>query len=113
MASVSLGPSNDMPYATVIVSGTATTLTPIAAVTGQIIRVYGGILNTTIASTVTLQDSVGAFTGGMAFPATGFLPLVNTGTPWFISAPGASFQIVNSAGVITGVLYYTQNKFGG
>jgi len=114
MPYVSLGPSNDMPYKTAVVSITATTGTVVASVTGQIIRVYGALLVAGGTTTVTIQDSVGAFTGGMTLTATGaIVQLLPTGAPYFITAPGASFQIVNSATTLTGVVWYTQNIFGG
>jgi hypothetical protein len=110
----SIGPSNDMPYTTVAVSLTAQTGTIVPSVTGQIIRAYGLLLTAGGTTTVTIQDSVGTFTGGMTLTATGaILTLAPTGAPWFITAPGASFQIVNSASTLTGILYYTQNKFQG
>lgn len=113
MAYVALGPSNDMPYSTAVISATAQTVTPVAAVTGQIIRVYGVVLGGSTTTTVIFQDSTVAFTGAItvALGVPLILPLL--GAPWFISAPGASFQIVNSVTTLGGIIYYTQNRFQG
>lgn len=113
MASVSLGPSETMPFLTALISATNQTITPVAAVTANVIRVYGFIGAGTAATVVTFQDSTAAFTGGIQL-ALG-IPLVMpvTGSPYFITAPGASFQIVNTAATLGGILYYTQSKFGG
>lgn len=113
MSYFSLGPSNDMPYSTAVVTITATTGTVVSSVTGSIIRVYAVVLGGTAATAVTFQDSVGAFSGAIQLALGVPLVLPNTGTPWFISAPGASFQIVNTVTTLGGTVWYTQNKFGG
>lgn len=113
MPYVSLGPSDDMPYSTALITATAQTITPVASVTGQIIRVYGFIGAGTAATTVTFQDSTAAFTGAIQLALGIPLVMPPTGAPYFISAPGASFQIVNSAATLGGILYYRQTRFGG
>lgn len=113
MPYVQLGPSNDMPYKTAVVSITATTGTVVSSVTGQIIRVYGVVVGGTAATAVTFQDSTAAFSGAIQLALGVPLVMPPTGAPYFICAPGASFQIVNTVTTLGGIIYYTQNQFGG
>lgn len=113
MPYVSHGPSHDMPYTVATVSATAQTVTVVTGVTSQVIRVYALFLVTGTATTVTFQDSVGVFSGGLTLGATAIFTLPNAGTPWFTTAPGASFQIINSASTLAGTVYYTIDKYYG
>lgn len=96
-----------------VVNSSAATITAIAAVTGQIIRVYKMFLVLSGVSTVTLQDGNGnALSGPMSMLANGSITFMHDGQPWFVTAAGASFQIANSGSVqISGTLYYTQTAF--
>lgn len=113
MSNVSLGPAETMLFSTALISATAQTITPVAAVSGQVIRVYGFVGGGSAATGVTFQDSTAAFTGVISLALGVPLVMPVTGAPYFISAPGASFQIVNTTATLGGILYYTQSKFGG
>lgn len=111
MPYMSMGPSHDMPYLTATVSATAQTVTPVTGVAGNVIRVYAVILGGSTTTVVTFQDSTGVFTGGITLALGNALVLENQGTPWFTTAPGASFQIVNTVATLGGVIYYTIDKY--
>lgn len=112
MPQISLGPSEAQPYLIATVAATNQTVTPVAAVTAQIVKVYAVVLVPSTASTVTFTDSATSFSfGGLALAANSVFKLDPFGCPWFVTAPGASFQITNTVATLTGWVYYTQNKF--
>lgn len=115
MPYVSTGPSNDMPYSIAIVSSTAATITPVAAVTNQIVRVYKMYLLSSGTAILTPQDGSTALSGGIPLAANGSIVLDSDGCPWYITSPGNAFTIANSGSGVTisGCIYYTQNKWGG
>jgi|SRR6516162_1014557 hypothetical protein len=115
MPGVSIYPSNDMPYSIAVVSSTAATITPVAAVTGQVVRVYKMYLLSSGTAILTPQDGSTPLSGGIPMAANGSIVLDADGCPWYITSPGNAFTIANSgAGVtISGCIYYQQNKWQG
>lgn len=85
--------------------------TVIAAVAGQIIRVYKILLWANGSTSVTLKDGAAtSLTGAMAFTAqTGFV-LDYDDQPWFITSSGNAFVINLSAAIqVSGTLSFTQS----
>jgi hypothetical protein len=113
MPTINLGPSETQPYSVAIVSSTAGTISVVPAVTGQIVKVYRFYLVSSGTATVTPQDGTTALSGGVPLVANGSWVLASDGIPWFVTSPGNAFQLANSGTgvVISGAVYYTQNKY--
>lgn len=112
MPYIGIGPTDDMPFAISIVSSTAATITPVAAVAGTIVRVYKIFLISSGTAILTFQDGTTAVSGGVPLVANGSITLSGDGTPWFTTSPGNAFQIGNTGSGVTisGNVYYTQHK---
>jgi hypothetical protein len=113
MPSINIGPSEAQAYLIAIVSSTATTISVVPAVTGQIIKVYRFFIVSAGTTIVTPQDGTTALSGGVPLVANGSWVLAADGIPWFVTSPGNAFQFNNNGTSITlsGAVYYTQNKF--
>jgi hypothetical protein len=107
-----LGPANDQPYSTVVVSATTTTIAAVAALTAQTTRVYKLFLVASTATTLGFSDGSTALCGGLSLAANGSVTLGADGTPWFQTSANSAFNITNSAGAqVSGTVYYTTNKW--
>jgi hypothetical protein len=113
MPTVNLGPAEATPYTIAVVSSTAATISVVPAVTGQVVKVYRFYLVSSGTAIVTPQDGTTALSGGVPLVANGSWVLAADGIPWFVTSPGNAFQLANSGTgvVISGAVYYTQNKF--
>lgn len=83
----------------------------VAAVAGQVIRVYRLILVFAGACTVTIYNGAAgaALTGAMSMSQYGSIVLDFDGEPWFTTTAGLAFVANLSAGVqMSGCVYYTQ-----
>jgi hypothetical protein len=88
----------------------ASSNTVIAAVAGEIIRVYRVLLVANAAANLTFQDGSTALSGAMALAANSPVVLPNCGIPWYQTSPGNAFNILSSTGAqISGTLWYLQS----
>jgi hypothetical protein len=107
-----LGPANDQPYSTAVVSSTSTSFAAVAALTGQTTRVYKLFLVVSSATTIGFADGSTALSGGLSLLANGSVTLGADGTPWFQTSANSAFNITNSAGAqMSGTVYYTRNQW--
>lgn len=111
MTSVWLQPQNGYPILPAVINSSAATVPAVAAISGNIIRVYkiffvvGGTTN------LTFEDGSTALSGPMPFVANGSLVLDMNGTPWFTTSSGNAFNILNSgAASVNGTVYYTAGQ---
>ena len=88
----------------------ASSNTVIAAVAGEIIRIYRVLIIAAAAATLTFQDGSTALSGAMALAANGTIILPNCGIPWFQTSAGNAFNILSSTGAqISGTIWYLQS----
>lgn len=112
MPYVSLGPSNDMPLTIAVVSSSATTIAAVSGVAGSVVKVYKLFLVTGGTTNITFADGTTGLSGALPMAANGSITLDLDGTPWFVTSPGAAFNITNSGNLqVSGSVYYTQNKW--
>ena len=84
----------------------------LAAVAGQVVKVYKLFLISNGTSTVVPLDGSTALSGGIPLVANGSFVLNGDGTPWYVTSPGNAFALSNTATItISGAIYYTQNKY--
>lgn len=109
MAQMWIGPQNGLPLSVSVVTSTSATVTGVAAITGQIIRVYKMFLVVGGTTNLTFQDGTTALSGALPFVANGSIILDNSGTPWFTTSVGNAFNIGNSGSSVqvSGTVYYT------
>ncbi len=112
MAYVSLGPSGDMPLTIAVVSSSATTIAAVAGVAGSVTAVYKLFLVVGGSTNIAFADGSTAQSGALPLTTNGSITLDLDGTPWFVTAPGAAFNITNSGNLqVSGSVYYQQKKF--
>jgi hypothetical protein len=95
----------------VINSAAGGDILPVAAVAGQIIRVYKIWLVNTAATSITFKDGAGgtAVSGPAALAANGSLVFDFDGEPWYVTSLGNAFAINSSAATqVSGTMYFTQ-----
>jgi hypothetical protein len=83
----------------------------VAAVAGQIIRVYRLLIVIAAADTMYFRDGAAgaALTGLMSMSQYGSIVLDHDGEPWFTTSAGNAFVLNMTAGVqASGRIYYTQ-----
>ena len=84
--------------------------TAIAGVANEFIRVYRIAIVIAAATNIVFKSGSTALTGSMNFSSIGSIVLDQSGLPWYVTTPGASFIINSSNGVqIGGTVWYTQN----
>lgn len=108
MSTVWMGPQNGSPLLTAPVTSASSTIAAIAAVSGQIIRVYKLFLVVGGTTNLTFEDGNNALSGAVPMVANGSITLDMDGTPWFTTSVGNAFNIANSGSVqVSGTVYYT------
>lgn len=86
---------------------TATSNVVVAAVAGQILRIYGMMLIWTSASNVQINQSTSAFTGTMSMLAGSSMMLTPNTRPYFVCGSGNPFRINSSTTAsVTGCVWY-------
>ena len=100
----------DGPIVSVASINLSVTGNPIAAVTGQIIRVYRLFLTTAAAGTLQFTDGTTNFTGVMTTAAGVPLVLPMDGNAYFTCGKSNPFTITiaGGAGQTSGTVYFTQ-----
>ena len=95
----------------VINSAAGGDILPVAAVAGQIIRLYKIWFVVTAATSITFKDGAGgtALSGPAALGANAGFVLDLDGQPWYVTSAGNALAI-NSSGAtqVSGTMYYTQ-----
>jgi hypothetical protein len=109
MSSVTITPQNGLVLIPSVVTSTSATVAGVAAISGQIIRVYKLFLMTGGITNLTFQDGTTALSGALPFVANGSIALNMDGNPWFTTSAGNAFNIGNSGSSIqvSGIIYYT------
>jgi hypothetical protein len=108
MSSVWMRPQNGLAIQSSVVNSSAATVTGVAGVSGQIIRVYAMVLVIGGTSNITFQDGTTALSGAMPMLANGSIVLDNNGNHWYATSSSNAFNIGNSGSVsVNGTIYYT------
>ena|ERR1700722_15262717 len=111
MATVAILPERTGSIASSVVNSSSSTIAGVAAVAGQVVRVYKLFLVAAGATNITFEDGANAISGPIALAANEAIVLDIDGTPWFTTSSGNAFNIANSGTVaIGGVVYYMQTN---
>ena len=103
---------NDQLSVAKVTVSTATTVTPVAAATGQQVQVYKVVLTSTAAQTVDFQDNTTSFVAPFSLAAGVPFILPFDGQPWFTTTAGNALKVVTSAATQTTMLIYYLQKNG-
>lgn len=83
----------------------------VAAVPGQVIRVYRALLSIDGGDTIKFQSNATDLTGPLVLTGGGSVTLLPSGVPWFSTAVGEALNVDALAGGVTlgGIIGYTQS----